>query len=543
MRLLLLLSWAAMIASLQSIPPMDFVNVTESSGVRFTSVFGSPEKTTITDVNGSGAAIIDFDRDDRADIYFVNGARTASEKGPGNVLYRNNGDGTFTNVTEKAGVADFRWGLGAASADYDNDGWPDLYVTNYGRSTLYRNRGDGTFEDVTDRAGVGKVGYSAGATFGDYDRDGRVDLFVTNYLEFDATLPEAKGLGCSYKGIPVFCGPGGFKGGANILYRNRGDGTFVDVTQQAGVAAIEPHYSFTATFEDFDLDGWPDLFVANDSTPNYLYRNLGDGRFQEIGAEAGVAFSEDGRSQASMGVAIGDYNNDGRSDIFVTNFSDDYNTLYRNEGSMFFTDQSFQAGVARPSMPMLGWGTLLEDFDNDGQQDVVVANGHIYPAVDGRPVNTTYRQFLQVFRNTDGKFTDVSELAGLHKIGKLAARTILSADFDNDGGTDLAVTQIDGPAILLSNRGRRGHWITFQLEGRTSNRSAIGASVRIKVGARQQWRTVRSGGSYISQNDLRLHFGLGAATQIDEVEITWPSGSPTKMTNVSADQIVKIAQQ
>jgi len=518
-----------------------FEDITSSSRIQFKNVFGSVEKTRITDVNGSGAAFLDFDRDGLLDIYAVNGSRNGEE--PGNVLYRNEGNGRFTDVTAKAGVADRRWGLGAAAADYDNDGFVDLYVTNYGRNTLYRNTGNGAFTDVTERSGTGRNGYSAGAAFGDYNRDGRLDLFVASYLEYDASLPIARGLSCSYKGIPVFCGPAGFKGGRNILYRNNGDGTFSDVTSETGVEAQEPHYSFTAVFDDFNADGWIDLFVANDSTANYLYQNLGNGKFKEIGLQSGVALSEDGRAQAGMGVAVRDYNNDGRTDILVTNFSDDYNTLYRNDGGMNFTDVSFAAGIAQPSFPMLAWGALLEDFDNDGWSDAFIANGHIYPQVDSRPVNTTYKQWLQLYKNSAGRFQEIGDAAGLRRVGQLSARAAIAGDINNDGGVDVLVSQIDGPAVLLSNRSRRGAWIILDLEGAQSNRSAVGARVRVTTGQLTQWRTVQAGASYISQNDLRLHFGLGQATEIDELEVLWPSTKRTVMTKVKTNQVLKVREE
>jgi len=527
----------------QDTMPFSFEDVTAKAGIHFQEAFGSANKTSITDVNGTGAAVLDFNNDGLMDIYFVNGARPG-QKSPGNVLYKNNGDGTFTDVTEKAGLADFGWCLGVVAADYDNDGWTDLYVTKYGRNTLYHNNGDGTFTDVTEKAGVGKTGYSTGATFGDYDRDGFLDLFVTNYLEFDPKVTGATSKDCSYKGVPVFCGPGGFKGGANILYHNNGDGTFSDVTRTAGVESQEPHYSFTAVFEDFDLDGWPDLYVANDSTANYLYKNLGNGKFKEIGFESGTALSEDGRPQASMGVAVGDYNNDALPDLFVTNFSDDYSTLYRNEGKMRFSDRSYQSGLAQPSFSMLKWGAVFEDFDNDGFKDLFVANGHIYPDVDRHDVHTTYKHWLQLFHTMGGKtFTEVGEAAGVRAVGRLSARSAVAADFDNDGGVDVAVTQIDGPALLLKNQSRRGNWIIIRLEGRKSNRSAVGARVQVKTKALTQWNSVRSGGSFISQNDQRLHFGLGSASVIDEIDVSWPSGARSHVTEIPANQILTIVEQ
>jgi enediyne biosynthesis protein E4 len=518
-----------------------FENVTAKAGIRFQNVFGSMEKTAITDVNGSGAAFLDYDKDGQIDLYLVNGARKGTDA-PGNALYRNTGNGVFVDVSEEAGVKERRWGLGVAAADFDNDGSTDLYVTNYGRNTLYRNTGRGAFVDATEQAGVGKTGYSSGAAFGDYDNDGWLDLFVANYIDFDPSSPSAKGKGCSYKGVPVFCGPGGFTGGRNVLYHNNRDGTFRDVTDAAGVTASEPHYSFTAVFEDFNGDGWPDLFVANDSTANYLYKNLGDGRFKEIGLEAGVALSEDGRAQASMGVAVGDYNNDGRPDLFVTNFSDDVSNLFRNDGNMMFTEQIHATGLSGPSLQMLKWGALLEDFDNDGRKDVFVANGHIYPDVDAHRVNTTYRQWLQVFRNTGGRFVESGQASGIHGVGRLAARTAIAGDIHNDGGVDVLVSQIDGPPVLFANQSRRGNWVIFDLEGRRSNRSAVGARIRVRAGGLDQWSSVRSGGSYISQNDLRVHFGLGSATTIEAVDIVWPSGSETHERNRPANQVFRLAE-
>jgi hypothetical protein len=536
-------AWIALallaIGSFQNTRSFFFEDVTNKAGIHFQEIFGSPDKLSITDVNGTGAAVLDFDGDGFPDIYFVNGSRGGG-KGPGNILYKNNGDGTFSDVTAKSGLADFGWCLGVVAADYDNDGWTDLYVTKYGRNTLYHNNGKGTFSDVTDKAHVGKTGYGTGATFADYDRDGWLDLFVTNYLVFDPTVTGAKSKACSYKGIPVFCGPGGFRGGANVLYHNNGDGTFTDVTHSAGVEAQEPHYSFTAVFEDFDLDGWPDLFVANDSTANYLYKNLGNGQFKEVGFESGTALSEDGRPQASMGVAVGDYNNDGLPDVFVTNFSDDYSTLYRNEGKLRFSDRSYQSGLAQPSIPMLKWGALLEDFDSDGFQDLLVANGHIYPDVDHHDVHTTYKQWLQLFRNSGGTFSEIGEAAGLRSLGRLAARSVVAGDFNNDGAVDVALTQIDGPAILLTNRSRQGNWIIIRLVGQKSNRSAVGARVKVQAKDLTQWNSVRSGGSYISQSDLRLHFGLGAASTIDEIEVHWPSGAISHLLRVPANQILTI---
>ena len=539
---------ATIVAASQGPPSAVFEDVTNESGIRFTNTFGSQEKQYITDVNGSGAAFLDYDRDGFIDIYLVNGstrehlASSGSGHAPGNALYRNNGDQTFTDVTDTGGVGDRGWGVGVAAADYDNDGWTDIYITNYGPNVLYRNNGDGTFSDVTLEAGVGDEGYGTGAAFGDYDRDGWLDLYVANYLEFDPTASAENDETCGYKGIPVFCGPAGMPGARNVLYRNNRNGAFSDVTSEAGLEDAEVLYTFTAVFEDFDDDGWPDLFLANDSAPNNLFQNLGDGGFRDVGLESGVAYSEDGRSQAGMGVAVGDYDNDGRSDLIVTHFSDDYNTVYRNEGNMLFSDQSSRVGLAQASLSMLGWGVLMEDFDNDGLRDVLVANGHIYPQVDEHPIGTTYRQPLQLFRNQGERFAAV-ERSGFPDLESLAARAIVTGDIDNDGDLDVLVSQIDGPAILLLNRSEpAGNWIMIELEGRTSNRSAIGARVSLTTEDRTLSSRVRSGGAYVSQNDLRLHFGLGDAERVEKVEIRWPSGRVSRLDNPEINTLLKVRE-
>ena len=533
-------------AAVQDPPAILFEDSTDESGIQFTNTFGSPEKDHITDVNGSGAAFLDYDRDGFIDIYLVNGSTREYLDSPGdvnaprNALYRNNGDETFTDVTGAAGVGDQGWGIGVATADYDNDGWTDIYITNYGSNILYHNNGDGTFSDVTARAGVGDTGYGTGAAFGDYDRDGWLDLYVANYLEFDPLASSENDEACGYKGIPVFCGPAGIPGARNVLYRNNHDGTFSDVTAEAGLEDAEVLYTFTAVFEDFNDDGWPDLFLANDSAPNNLFENLGDGSFRDVGLESGVAYSEDGRSQAGMGVAVADYDNDGRSDLIVTHFSDDYNTVYRNEGNMLFSDQSSRVRLAQPSIAMLGWGVLMEDFDNDGLRDVLVANGHIYPQVDEHPIGTTYRQPLQLFKNQGERFIAIDAFPGLES---LAARAIVAGDIDNDGDLDVLVTQIDGPTILLSNRSEPvGNWIMLELEGRASNRSAIGTRVSVTTEVRTLSSTVRSGGAYVSQNDLRPHFGLGVAEHVEEIEIRWPSGRVSRLGNVEINKLLRVRE-
>ena len=535
-------------AAVQDPPAILFEDITDEAGIQFTNTFGSPEKDYITDVNGSGAAFLDYDRDGFIDIYLVNGSTrehsdlSGDGDAPSNALYRNNSDGTFDDVTDAAGVGDRGWGIGVAAADYDNDGWTDIYITNYGSNVLYQNNGDGTFSDVAPEAGVDNAGYGTGAAFADYDRDGWLDLYVANYLAFDPLRTSESDEACGYKGIPVFCGPAGIPGARNVLYRNNRNGTFSDVTTEAGLEDAEVLYTFTAVFEDFDDDGWPDLFLANDSAPNNLFQNLGDGGFRDIGPEAGVAYSEDGRSQAGMGVAVADYDNDGRSDLIVTHFSDDYNTLYRNEGNMLFSDQSSRAGLAQPSIAMLGWGVLAGDFDNDGLRDVLVANGHIYPQVDEHPIGTTYRQPLQLFGNLGDRFVEV-EPSAFPGLESLSARAVVAGDIDNDGDLDVLVSQIDGPAILLSNRSApAGNWIMIELEGRASNRSAIGALVSLTTEDRTLSSRVRSGGAYVSQNDLRLHFGLGDAEGVEKVEIRWPSGRVSRLDNPEINTLLKVRE-
>lgn len=509
-------------------------------------VSGGPKKNYVLEVNGSGACWIDYNNDGWMDLYLVNGATLSQLQGKAparttNHLYRNNGNGTFTDVTAAAGVPGRGWGFGCVAADYDNDGLTDLLVTNFGPNILYRNRDNGTFIDVTAKAGVGGGNlWHAGAAFGDYDLDGHLDLFVPGYLDFDLVKPELKT--CDYRGVEVHaCGPLGYKGAPDALYHNNGDGTFTNVTEKAGVADRNLYFGFQAIFEDFDNDGRPDIFVANDSNPNYLYRNTGDGTFQEIGVQAGVAYSADGKAMSSMGVAAGDYDHDGLTDLFVTTFANDNYILFHNDGGGFFTDVSYPSGVGEPTVPWLGWATFFFDFDNDGHPDLFCANGHVYPEVDGA-IQEAFRQPLQLFRNLgDGKFREVSAEAGLRSLPAQSARGGSFADFDNDGDLDVVVSVMDGRPMLLENvGGNRANWLRIRLIGEKCNRMAVGGRVKVIAGGMTRYATMRAGGSYLSSNDPRLHFGLGAATTA-VVEVMWPGGGTEKII-VKANQAVDLRQ-
>ena len=527
--------------------PVTFRDVAGRAGITPVIVSGGTKKNYVLEVNGSGACWLDYNGDGWMDLYLVNGASVAQLQGKAepqttNHLYRNNGNGTFTDVTAAAGVPGRGWGFGCVAADYDNDGHTDLFITNFGLNVLYRNRGDGTFEDVTVKAGVGGGQiWHAGAAFGDYDLDGNLDLFVPGYLDFDVRNPELKT--CDYRGLKVHaCGPLGYKGAPDTLYHNNGDGTFTDVTEKAGVADRKLYFGFQAVFEDFDNDGRPDIFVANDSNPNYLYRNKGDGTFEEIGVTAGVAFNGDGKEMSSMGVAVGDYDHDGRMDLFITTFANDNYVLFHNDGGGFFTDVSYPSGVGEPTVAYLGWATFFLDYDNDGHLDLFCVNGHVYPEVDGA-IKETFRQPLQLFRNLgSGKFHEVSIEAGLRSLAPQSARGGSFADYDNDGDLDVVVSVLDGKPMLLENlNGNRGNWLRVELTGEKCNRMAVGARVKVTARGLTQYASVRAGGSYLSSNDPRLHFGLGSATEA-EVEVTWPGGAVERIAGLKANQAVHIRQ-
>lgn len=523
-----------------------FRDVTEKAGIRTVIVSGGAAKNYVLEVNGSGACWLDYDDDGYMDLYLVNGATLAELQGKSprrsrNHLFRNNGNGTFTDKTADAGVSGRGWGFGCVAADYDNDGHTDLFVTNLGPNILYRNLGQGKFQDVTGAAGVGGGPYwHTGAAFGDYDLDGDLDLFVPGYLSFDSSRPEFKN--CEYRGIPVHaCGPMGYKGDPDFLYRNNGNGSFTDVTEAAGVTDHKLYFGFQAVFEDFNDDGLPDLLVANDSNPNYFYQNRGGGKFEETGISSGIALSGDGKELSSMGVAVGDYDGDGLSDVFITTFANDNYVLFHNDGGGFFTDVSYAAGLGEATIPYLGWGTFFFDYDNDGLPDLFCANGHVYPEVDGK-LRESFRQPMQLFRGAgSGKFTDVSAESGMSAMPSVSARGASFADFNNDGGLDALVSVMDASPILLENTGPRQNWIRVRLKGTAGNRMGVGARVKVTVNGVSQFRTLSAGGSYLSSNDPRLHFGIGAARNAD-IQVRWPTGFVQNVGIVKANQQVEIVE-
>jgi hypothetical protein len=536
--------------------PVVFIDATKEAGLdRFHHRSGTPGKATILETMGSGVALLDYDNDGWLDIFLLNGSTIAALQGkespPRAMLLHNNHDGTFTDVTEKAGVANERWGFGVAVGDYDNDGWPDIYVANYGKNRLYHNNRDGTFTDVAEKAGVALGGWSTGPTWGDYDRDGRLDLFVPGYVKFDQDNPPIAGQGripanfCQFRGIAVMCGPRGLPGEHDHLFHNNGDGTFTDVSLKAGVSDPDGYYGLASLFVDVDDDGWADLLVANDSTPNYLYHNRHDGTFEDESYASGFALSEDGREQASMGIGVGDYNRDGKVDLITTTFSDDYKTLYRNDGGGNFSDVTYQAGLGDPTIPFLAWGTAFLDFDNDGLLDIFIANGHVYPGVDAQDWGTTWAERPQLFRNSDGsKFKEVLPATGSGLADVIPARGAAFGDLFNTGQIDVVINNIDSTPALLRNVVKNGnHWLTLRLiGGPMSPRDAIGAKVFVTAGGVRQRADVFSGGSYGSSSDQRVHFGLGPATKVEKVEIQWPSGTKQELAAPAIDRIFSVEE-
>ncbi len=510
-------------------------DIAERAGIKFRHN-NIPEKKFIVESMGGGVLLLDYDRDGWLDIYFSNNPSVEQQLKHENVngaLYHNNHDGTFTDVTDKAGLKSACFGMGGAVGDYNNDGWPDIYLTCLGGNVLYRNNGDGTFSDVTAKAGVRDGRWSTGAAFADYDGDGYVDLMVTNYLDFKLSdLPQfGSSPTCQYRSLDVQCGPRGMPGAGDSLFRNQGDGTFTDVSKTAGVDDPNGFYGLGVAWGDFNNAGHPDLFVANDATPNFFYKNEGKGKFTEIGMETGTALTDDGSMQGTMGVAIGDYLHTGRPAIFVTNFADQYDTLYRNEGDWIFRDVSFPSGLAVASLPWVKWGTAFADLDNDGWLDLIAVSGHVYPQADRLTSGGKYRQpGLLSLNQRDGTFCDASDQAGPALQQNRVSRGLAVGDLFNDGHIDVVVEDLDAAPMILRNRGIEGnHWITFELQGTKSNRLAIGARVQLTAGKMTQTEEVRSGGSYLSQSDMRIHFGLGSATKVDAVEIRWPSGAVEKL--------------
>ncbi len=531
-----------------------FVDVAPQAGLSMLNVNGGIDtKKYIIETTGSGVAVLDYDHDGWPDLFFVNGAaegtgRETPTGGPTSHLYHNNHDGTFTDVTHRAGLDKTAgWGQGACVGDYDNDGYPDLYVTYYGKNRLYHNERNGTFKEVAEFAGVTGTGraWGTGCAFVDYDRDGRLDLMVANYVDFDvATVPKpGQGVMCVWKGTPVMCGPRGLASTPNVLYHNLGNGKFEDVSKRSGIQATDGHYCFSVTSLDYNDDGWPDLYIACDSTPSILYRNNKDGSFTDVAAEAGVAFDEDGREQAGMGTTIGDYDGDGRQDIFKTNFSDDTSSLYRNNGDGTFNSRISDAGLGL-NTKYLGWGTMFLDIDNDGWPDLLSVNGHVYPEVDTEHLGSTYREPRLLYRNLgNGKFTDISTSAGPGLTTPESSRGLATADLWNDGRVSAAINNMNAKPMLLVNRATNAnHWLGVATVGTISNRDGIGARVSVRTGARTYVQEVRSGGSYISSSDMRLHFGLGSATAIDFVEVRWPSGRNERFKLATIDRIVTLTE-
>ena len=527
-----------------------FTNAAREAGLTAVTVFGGKETNRyLLETTGCGAAFLDYDNDGWLDAFLVNGTSLEGfPKGqePTNHLYRNRGDGTFEDVTARAGLGASGWGQGVCAGDYDNDGFIDLAVTYWGQNRLYHNRGDGSFEDVTAKAGLleKRTRWGTGCAFLDYDRDSRLDLFVANYIDMDlATTPTPDTGLCRYKGIPVACGPPGLTGGKNVLYHNDGGGSFTDVSEKSGITKASGTYALGVSTFDFDGDGWADLYVANDSNPNALYRNNHDGTFTDVGVRGGCAYSQDGKPQAGMGVAVGDYDHNEAMDVFITNFAGDTSTLHANPGDGFCEDRTFMAGIGMNTR-FLGWGVGFADFENRGWLDLFLVNGHVYPEVEQLRTEAGYKQRKVVYRNrTDGRFEDVSERLGPPVTDRKAGRGAAFGDYDNNGTIDVLVNNVhDAPDLFRTAAPQKNRWITLKLEGTTSNRSAIGARVRCEASGRAQVDEVRGGGSYMSQNDLRVHFGVAEAAKVDRVEVRWPNGLEEEWRDLAVDRIVPLKE-
>jgi hypothetical protein len=536
--------------------PAIFADISKQSGIAsWSHVMGSPQKQFILEADGSGVALLDYDNDGWLDIYLVNGSTFDALDGkttpPHAALFHNNRDGTFTDVAEKAGVTNDRWGFGVAIGDFDNDGWPDIAVTNYGKNRLYRNNHDGTFTDVAEKAGITLGNWSSGVTWGDYDGDGKLDLFISGYIHFDhAHLPigGSKDMNygqCKFRGVPSMCGPRGLQGEPDHLFHNNGDGTFTDVSIKAGVSDPDRFYGFTSIFVDIDNDGKPDLLVANDSVANYLYINKGKGVFEDNSYISGFAVNKDGREVASMGLGVGDYENNGLLDIVDTDFSDDYKVLFHNDGDASFTDVSYRAGIAQAGIPFLGWGDGFIDYDNDGWKDIFMVNGHVYPDAGDHDWGTSYAERPLLFHNLrNGKFEYVPPVAGTGLADVIPARGAAFGDLFNDGKIDVVINSIDGPAVLLRNvNPDRHHWVEMKLVGGPkSPRDAMCATVYLKANGLTMRDDVMSSGSYISSNDQRLHFGLGDAIDAGTAEIHWPSGAKQTVKLPAVDRIYTLTE-
>jgi hypothetical protein len=544
--------------------PVVFIDATEKAGLsKWRNVTGTPDKRIIIEAKGSGVCLLDYDNDGWLDIYLVNGSTPDALAGkapsPHAALFHNNHDGTFTDVTVSAGVANDRWGTGCVVGDYDNDGWPDLYVTNVGASRLFHNNHDGTFTDVAVQAGVALDDGSAdvavdhtGATFGDYDGDGNLDLFVAGYIDLDlknALLSGSKTAGydfCQYRSVRVMCGPRGLQGAPDHLFHSNGDGTFTDVSKKLGVEDPDGYYGLDALFVDVNNDGKPDLLVANDSTPNYLYMNKGNGTFKDLSYEGGFALNGDGREAANMGLAVGDYENNGHLSVVSTTFSDDFPILFRNDGTGAFTDVSYQAGIAQSSIPFVKFGDGFLDYDNDGWKDLLIVNGDVYPQVDQHPEwGQSYAQRPLLYHNLgNGKFELVPAVEGTGLAVISVGRGAAFGDLFNDGKIDVVMNNMDGPPILLRNvNPDHHHWVEMKfIGGPKSPRDAVGTIVYLTANGMRQRGDVLSGGSYLSSNDFRIHFGLGNATDAGTAEIQWPSGNKESLRLPAADRIYTIVE-
>jgi enediyne biosynthesis protein E4 len=531
--------------------PVQLVDVAKPAGLITPVIYGQEfVKKYIVQANGPGIAFLDYDNDGWLDIFVVNGTLLEGLK-PGeeayNHLYHNNRDGTFTDVTEKAGLKHSGWGYGVCAGDYDNDGYDDLFLTYYGKNVLYHNNGDGTFTDVTEKAGLYQPGtrFGSGCTFVDYDRDGKLDLFVSRYIDMDMAKTPVGGANryCLYKGVSVNCGPLGLAKDTCSLYHNNGDGTFIEVSEKAGILKPGRRYGLSATSLDFNNDGWPDIFVACDSTPNLLFRNNHDGTFTETAMEEGVAVNGDGNEQANMGIAVGDYDNDGWLDLFLPHFSDDTPILYHNIKGQYFDDVTYAAGLA-VNTRYVCWGVGFVDLDNDGWLDIFHVTGTVYPEVEKVFPDYQYRTQRVVYRNLgNGNFEEVSDLCGKAVLEPHASRGVAFGDFDNDGSMDILIMNMSEPPTLLKNENHSGnHWLSVKAVGTQSNRSAIGAMITVTAGGKRQIREVLSGSSYLSQSDFRQHFGLGKEAKIDALEIRWPNGQLEKLPGVDADQFLTVKE-
>ena len=545
--------WCAiglLVASLSASPDAfpRFENVTELAGLDFVLVSGSTEKHYILESMSGGVGLIDFDGDGWLDVYLVNGStlevERSGERSFRNALFRNEGGERFTEVTLQAGVGDRGWGMGVCVADVDGNGHDDLYVTNFGPNVLYLNQGDGTFREVSAQSGVDDPSWSASAAFADYDGDGDVDLYVTNYVDFDIQRPPpTNSPQCEFRGILVQCGPKGLPAHADRFFENEGAGVFAEKTQQAGLGKVPRYFGLGVVWGDYDSDGDPDIYVANDTNPNFLFRNNGDRSFSELGLLAGVALNQRGKEQAGMGVDFSDTDQDQDLDLFVTNFAYDFNTLYRNENDGFFSDVTRESGLAEGSWLALGWGAWFVDLDLDGLRDLVIANGHVFPQVDEHQMESAYRQRNLVYRNQGShRFQEVSDLAGPGFREQRISRGLAAGDLNNDGHMDLLISNLGEKPSLLLNRRVAANWILLKLKGRKSNRSGIGARVWLKSGDLEQMQETKSGGSYLSQSDPRVHFGLGQRSSVDRIRIRWPSGILQQLENVSANQILTVTE-